>query len=87
MAQRKEKYKMYKTILCSKGNPDHGQYVSLSPSQTGVTSSIEEAVAVCRDYISYWNLGGGNWCGDAGKVFKCEKHVANIAYNGKVCFS
>ena len=76
---------MYKTILCSKGNPDHGQYVALSPSQKKVTNSIDEAVAACRDYISYWNLGGGNWCGDAGKVFEDGKHLATIAYNGRVC--
>jgi hypothetical protein len=49
-----------------------------------MTSSIDEAVAACRDYISYWNLGGGNWCGDAGKVFKDGMHLATIAYNGRV---
>ncbi|NJD37044.1 MAG: hypothetical protein FIA89_01795 [Geobacter sp.] len=75
---------MYRTILCSTGNPDHGQYVAVSPSAVAKVKSIEDAVTACREYISEWDLGGGNWCGDAGKVFLSDKLVARIAYNGKV---
>lgn len=77
---------MYRTTLCSTGNPDHSQYVAPSPSLVAVVNSIEDAVSACREYISYWNLGSGNWCGDAGKVFKDGKLVAAVAYNGRVCF-
>lgn len=75
---------MYRTMLCSTGNPDHGQFVAVSPSVVARVKSIEEAVTACRAYIFKWNLGGGNWCGDAGKVFLSDKLVARIAYNGKV---
>jgi len=75
---------MYETILCSTGNPDHGQYVAPSPLQTAMVCSIKDAVAACREYISSWNLGGGNWCGDAGKVYQSGKLVATISYNGRV---
>lgn len=38
---------MYRTILCSTGNPDHGQFVAVSPSAVAMVNSIEEAVTVC----------------------------------------
>ena len=75
---------MYKTILCSTGNPDHGQFVAPSPMQVVQVNSLNAAVVACRKYIDSWNLGGGNWCGDAGKVFRSGKFVATISYNGKV---
>lgn len=75
---------MYETILCSVGNPDRGQYVSPSLPRKVKTRTLKEASAACRDYILDWNLGGGNWCGNAGKVFLNKTHVANIAYNGKI---
>lgn len=75
---------MYATILCSTGNPDHGQFVAPSPLQIKMVSSVNAAVTACREYIFSWNLGGGNWCGDAGKVYRSGKHVATISYNGKV---
>jgi hypothetical protein len=76
---------MHRTKLCSTGNPDHGQYVAPSPSLTAVVNSIEEAVTACHEYISCWNLGSGNWYGEAGKVFNAGRLVATIAYNGRVC--
>lgn len=75
---------MYRTILCSTGNPDHGQFVAPSPMQIAMVSSVNAAVAACREYIFSWNLGRGNWCGDAGKVYRSGKLVATISYNGKV---
>lgn len=75
---------MFKTVLCSVGNPDHGQYVAPSPAQTVAVNSLEEAATACRNYIRDWDLGGGNWCGDAGKVFCSGKLVARISYNGMI---
>lgn len=77
---------MYTTMLCSTGNPDHGQYAAPSPAREVRTDSVEAAASACRDYIEEWGLGGGNWCGNAGKVFKGESIVATIAYNGRICF-
>ncbi len=76
---------MYRTMLCSAGNPDHGQYSAPSIPQAIMASSLEEASAACRKYIAQWNLGSGNWCGEAGKVYRAEKLVATIAYNGRIC--
>lgn len=77
---------MFTTILCSTGNPDHAQYAAPSPRKSAKVCSIEEAVSVCREYIDEWNLGGGNWCGDAGKVLSSGSLVAQIAYNGRVSY-
>jgi DNA (cytosine-5)-methyltransferase 1 len=73
-------------VLCSTGNPDHGQTISQSPEQRWRVSSLKQASTVCREYISEWNLGSGNWSGDSGKVFQNGNHVATIAYNGRILF-
>ncbi len=75
---------MYRTMLCSEGNLDHGQYVAVSPSVVVRVKTIRDAVTACREYIYEWNLGSGNWCGDAGKVFNSQRLIARITYNGKV---
>lgn len=68
--------------LESCGNPDHGQYESISPKQSVIVSSLEEASQECRRYIEEWDLGGGNWMG--GEVYQGNKLVAEISYNGRV---
>lgn len=75
---------MYTTILCSTGNPDHGQYATPSPKQTATVRSLDAAVTACREYIEKWDLGSGNWCGEAGKVFYAGELVASISYNGRI---
>ena len=75
---------MYTTILSSTGNPDHGQYTSPSRKQTAIVCSLEAASTACQKYIKEWNLGSGNWCGEAGKVFHAGELVATISYNGRV---
>ena len=75
---------MYETILFSTRNPDGGQYVVPSPLQTAMVCSIKDALAACSEYISSWNLGGGNWCGDAGRVYQSGELVSTISYNGRV---
>lgn len=74
----------YEVALCSCGNPDHGQDSPQSPSRRVWVDSLEEASAACREYIEQWNLGGGNWAGDAGMVYFNGSKVATISYNGKI---
>lgn len=75
---------MYELKLSSAGNPDFGQHTPISPAHSIPVASIEEATERCRDYIRAWNLGGGNWSG--GQVYKGDKQVARIAYNGRVTY-
>lgn len=71
-------------VLCSVGNPDRGQDSPQSPSRRVWVSNLEEASTACREYISQWNLGSGNWGGEAGSVFVNDNRVASICYNGKI---
>ena len=73
---------MFKVVLKSCGNPDFGQTAAQSPKKTIKVSSIKEASNACRDYISKYELGGGNWSG--GQVYKDDKPFARISYNGRV---
>lgn len=46
-------------------------------------SSLKEASKVCQKYISYFNLGSGNW--DGGRIIDDNnKFVAKISYNGRI---
>lgn len=46
-------------------------------------SNLREASEVCQKYISYFNLGSGNWLG--GQVIDDNNNfVARISYNGRV---
>lgn len=74
----------HEVVLCSVGDPDHGQDSPQSPSRRVWVSTLEEASNACRDYIREWNLGNGNWGGGAGKVYFNNELVATIAYNGKI---
>lgn len=73
-----------RVILKSEGNPDFGQYASLSPTRAAEVASLEEASAVCRSYIADWDLGGGNWVAGAGNVYDGDRKVAHISYNGRI---
>lgn len=66
--------------LSSAGNPDFDQNPNeaLSPLKFVQVSSFEQASKACRDYISEYNLGGGNWTG--GQIEQSHK----VSYNGRV---
>lgn len=76
---------MYIVVLSSCGNPDFNQNpyepVYGVPKRVLKATSIEECQQIVRNYIDFYNLGGGNWYG--GDVFKDGKHIGNISYNGR----
>lgn len=70
--------------LKSVGNPDHHEYYGegvKSPTETHEVATIDEASALCRDYIELHDLGGGNWTG--GEVTKDGRTIGRIHYNGR----
>jgi len=79
---------MYKVILSACGNIDHNEnpfdnivdYVEVLP-QVVECKSIEECQQAVSKYIDANNLGSGNWNG--GKVFKNNKQVGYVSYNGR----
>jgi len=52
---------MYTVELYSHGNPDLGQYTSVSDRESVQADSLEDLREAARDYIRRWNLGAGNW--------------------------
>ena len=79
--------KKYIVILDSVGNPqnpNNGVW-GVKPNAVGCTSLLE-ASCLCQSFIEKYDLGAGNWGGNAGKVLdeETKKQVARISYNGKV---
>ncbi|ORJ61636.1 hypothetical protein B5V00_06155 [Geothermobacter hydrogeniphilus] len=84
LALKKARVNKYEVVLCSFGNPDHGQVSPQSPSRRVWVDSLDEASKSCREYINQWNLGSGNWTGEAGNVYLNGIKVASISYNGRI---
>ncbi len=73
--------------LSSCGNPDFQQNPNepLYGCPTKVyaeVATLEGASLICLKYIAGWELGGGNW--DGGQVYKGNKQIARVSYNGRV---
>jgi hypothetical protein len=68
--------------LSSAPNPDLNQTYAPAPSQTVKISTLEEASALCRQYIDKWDLGSGNCTG--GQVEEDGREIAQVSYNGRV---
>lgn len=68
--------------LSSVANSDFGQKKTPAPTQIVEVKSLEEASQVCREYISQYQLGGGNWTG--GQVTQDGKETHHISYNGRI---
>lgn len=68
--------------LSSVPNSDFNQHSSLSPSIVVEVNTLEQASITCRQYISQYQLGGGNW--DGGQVLENNVEIAHISYNGRV---
>jgi hypothetical protein len=68
------------------GNPDHGQYAPVANVQVLEVKTLAEIPAIVREYVDFWNLGGGNWTGRAGEIRarKGGKVVARVSYNGRL---
>lgn len=81
-----QKVGVFGVVLASAGNPDFGQdpdrpLWGVRPCKVTVTT-LNDASAACRTFISDNGLGSGNWAG--GNVISDGKVVARISYNGRV---
>lgn len=74
-----------RVLLQSRGNPDFGQDPEreMSPEVWHEVASVEEASRVCRTYIAFHDLGGGNWTGGLVKD-ESGVAVARVSYNGRI---
>ena len=74
--------------LQSRGNPDFRQdpYRSVYgvPDVEAHVQTLKEARDLCRAYISYFDLGGGNWTG--GQIVRVSDGlvIGHVSYNGRV---
>ena len=81
----------FRVKLHNSGNPDFGQHPGKPLYETTVGWAEADTIAECRDlcrtYISFYDLGGGNWDGgliqDKSAPHK-SKIVARVSYNGRV---
>ena len=70
------------------GNPDYRQDCTRPLPETtcgwAAVDTLKEAVQLCRMYISFYDLGGGNWSG--GLIHRIEDGViiGKVAYNGRI---
>jgi hypothetical protein len=65
------------------GNPDHGQYAPVAPNKLMFASDIETISKAARLYITYWDLGGGNW-GSPVIYDDTGAEIGNVSYNGRI---
>jgi hypothetical protein len=68
--------------LSSAPNPDLNQTESPAPTVMYPVHNLEEASALCRQYIETYQLGGGNWTG--GQVYQAGQETHHVSFNGKV---
>ena len=73
--------------LSNVGNPDFRQDPNRPLPETfcgtARVDTIAEAVALCRLYVSFYDLGGGNWTG--GLIHRADGlFVGHVSYNGRV---
>lgn len=73
-------------VLCSVGNPDRKQYTkSVSIPEFVPFGTLGEASEICRNYISEWDLGSGNWGDESGAIYHPVKGlIAHVSYNGRI---
>lgn len=69
--------------LCTVGNPDHGQIAPPTNPGWKVVETMTEAKAVVRDYPTrHYEIGGGNWGPESGRVWDHQGEVgARFSYN------
>lgn len=79
-------YMPFMVVLCAPGNPDYRQYAPIAPPGLGFGWGIEDSVASAQKYIEEFEIGGGNWGMDSGKVYEARlgRVTHRIAFNGKV---
>lgn len=81
---------MLTVVLCHGENPDiRGDGYWTPPVDDGFPQIVEvkglrHASKVCREFITRNGLGGGNWFGPAGEVYRDGIKVARVSYNGRL---
>lgn len=72
-------------IMSACGNPDFGQAQDIGiPIKQKLVSTFEEASQACKEYITEYGLGGGNWIGGAVLNVTNRQQIAYISYNGRI---
>ena len=80
--------KKYKVLIANRGNPDYREDPEHPLFETP-TDYWAEAIdipgcsALCREYISQWYLGRGNWYGGDVVISATGKRIGVISYDGK----
>jgi len=79
------KKKEYLVMLSAPGNPDYQQYADVANPTSIRVPTLKAAKEICGKYIEDWNLGGGNWGWQSGRVYhaigdKC-KLAGRFSYN------
>ena len=76
----------YAVKLSNVGNPDHRQDSTKPLPDTTCgwahCETLKECVELVRLYISFYDLGGGNWNG--GQIYAHSVFVGRVSYNGRV---
>ncbi len=76
----------YAVELTNVGNPDRRQYPDRPLPDTvcgwAQADSLAECSRLCRLYIAFYELGGGNWSG--GTVTRHQAVIGRVAYNGRI---
>ncbi len=73
--------------LCSAPNPDRGEVLTPSPPFNLIYSAgatWADASKRCMEYITQWELGGGNWTGGEIRTLDRKTVVGRVSYNGRV---
>lgn len=85
----------YRVLLSNVGNTDHGQdpHTEIFDTTCGWAwvDTIKDAVALCRFYIEFYDLGNGNWSGgeiqilahDLASGAQSFEKVSQVCYNGR----
>lgn len=78
----------YQVQLSNVGNPDHRQDPSRPLPETTCgwarVNTFQEAAALCQLYITFYDLGGGNWSGGDITETTSGLVVAYVTYGGNL---
>jgi hypothetical protein len=69
----------WRVRVATAGNPDRGQYTSISEPEVFTAPTLDELRAKVRGYNQFWDVGGGNW--KSPPVFLNDKKIGNLWYN------
>lgn len=78
----------YSVKLSNVGNPDYSQDPDRPLPETTVgwamVDTLKQAVELCLLYISFYDLGGGNWNGGLITRKSDGLVIGRVSYNGRV---